>query len=260
MERRLTMGLLAAMACGGGGGTDDDGAASTDDGTQGAASTSEGDDDGSATTPDDDDDDDDSNASEGDDGQSTDPTSTGPAESSTSADDGADETTAGTAECAPAVTPSACGNPNSVVRGTATLAVEGGPTVGNLLVLLNHEYLGGGADGGVPHTGVYWENVELANGPVPFEVDMCSNGEMWSEENCEFVLHVTLDLDADNTIDPGEPTGTTTALFLSCSAESPCLDITLDCTDGVACTAFADPPICGCAGNGESCNSPIVAC
>jgi hypothetical protein len=258
MERKWMMGLLAAMACGGGGGTDDDGAASTDDGTQGAASTSEGDDDGSATTPDDDDDDD-SNASEGDDGQSTDPTSTGPAESSSGAD-AADDTTAGTAECAPAVTPSACGNPNSVVRGTATLAVEGGPTVGNLLVLLNHEYLGGGADGGVPHTGVYWENVELANGPVPFEVDMCSNGEMWSEENCEFVLHVTLDLDADNTIDPGEPTGTTTALFLSCSAESPCLDITLDCTDGVACTAFADPPICGCAGNGESCNSPIVAC
>ena len=259
MERRLTMGLLAAMACGGGGGTGDDGAASTDDGTHGAASTSEGDDDGSATTPDDDDDANDSNASEGDDGQSTDPTSTGPAESSSGAD-GADETTAGTAECAPAVTPSACGNPNSVVRGTATLAVDGGPTVGNLLVLLNHEYLGGGADGGVPHTGVYWENVELANGPVPFEVDMCSNGEMWSEENCEFVLHVTLDLDADNTIDPGEPTGTTTALFLSCSAETPCLDITLDCTDGVACTAFADPPICGCAGNGESCNSPIVAC
>jgi hypothetical protein len=259
MERRLTMGLLAAMACGGGGGTDDDGAASTDDGTQGAASTSEGDDDGPATTPDDDDDDEDSTASEGDDGQSTDPTSTGPAESSSGAD-GADDTTAGTAECAPVVTQSACGNPNSIVRGTATLAVEGGPTVGNLLVLLNHEYLGGGADGGVPHTGVYWTNVELANGPVPFEVDMCSNGEMWSEENCEFVLHVTLDLDADNTIDPGEPTGTTTALFLSCSAESPCLDITLDCTDGVTCTAFADPPICGCAGNGESCNSPIVAC
>ena len=71
---------------------------------------------------------------------------------------------------------------------------------------------------------------------------------------------VTLDLDADNTIDPGEPTGTATALWLSCTAEGPCLHITMDCTDGVACTAFDDPPICGCATTGESCNSPIVAC
>lgn len=253
MTRKWTMGLLALMACGGGGGTDD-GAGSSDGGTQAASTGGDDDDDDGPVTADDDDD-----ATAADD----DPT-TGVA---TTEDDGAssstaavDETTAGTAECAPPVTPSACGNPNSVVRGMATLAVPDGPTAGNLLVLLNHEYLGGGADGGVPHTGVFWTDVELGNGPVPFEVDMCSNGEMWSEENCEFVLHVTLDLDADNTIDPGEPTGTATGLWLSCTAEGPCLDITMDCTDGVACTAFDDPPICGCVDTGESCNSPIVTC
>ncbi len=254
MTRTWMMGLLAATACGGGGGTSDD-AASTDGSTQPASTDDDdGDDDDG---PADDDDTSDPSATEGDDGPSTE--STGPAGSSSS-DGAADETTAGTAECAPPVTPSACGNPNSVVRGMATLSVQDGPTAGNLLVLLNHEHLGGGADGGVPHTGVFWTDVELGNGPVPFEVDMCSNGEMWSEENCAFVLHVTLDLDADNTIDPGEPTGTATGLWLSCTAEGPCIDITMDCTDGVACTAFDDPPICGCVDTGESCNSPIVTC
>lgn len=258
MKRRLTMGLLTAIACGGSGGTNDT-TASTEGGTQGATSTSGDGADGSTTGSGDE-----TTASSGGDEPSTGATSTGTdgpsADGSTTGTDGATDTTGGTGDCAAPVTPSACDNPSSVIRGTATLAVADGPTTGNLLLLLNHEYLGGGATGGVPHTGVFYADIDLADGPVPFEIDMCSNGEMWSEENCEFVLHVALDLDGDNEIDPGEPTGSAVALFLSCTGESMCLDVSLDCVDGTSCVAFEDPTICGCAGNGESCNSPIVAC
>jgi hypothetical protein len=249
--KRLTMGVLAAIACGGGSGTSE-ATTTTEVGTEGGASTSGEDGSTTASAAD-------TTTSSGGDMPSTDATSTGIDASTTSADESTD-TTGGTADCAPPVTKSACDNPSSVVRGTATLAVPDGPTTGNLLVLLNHEYLGGGVEGGVPHTGVFYSGIDLASGPVPFEIDMCSNGEMWSEENCEFVLHVALDLDGDNEVDPGEPTGSARALFLSCTGESLCLDVTLDCVDGTSCVAFDDPPICGCAGNGESCNSPIVAC
>jgi hypothetical protein len=251
MTRRLTMGILAAIACGTDGGTNDAGTqATTTSGDVAEASTTAADSTDETTA---------SVASD----ESTTAAASTDASTTDASISGADETagtTGGTVECAPPVTTSACDNPSSIIRGIATLAVADGPTTGNLLVLLNHEYLGGGATGGVPHTGVFYSGIDLAAGPMPFEIDMCSNGEMWSEENCEFVVHVALDLDADNEIDPGEPTGSATSLFLSCTGDSMCLDVTLDCVDGTSCVAFTDPPVCSCAGNGASCDSPIVAC
>ncbi len=179
------------------------------------------------------------------------------AASSSSTDEGS--TTGGAASCMPPTGASICGNDNSIVRGLATLPDGTAPAAGSLLVLLNHEYLGDGANGGVPHNGVALPGADFGAGAVPFELDMCANGEMWSEENCDYIVSVTLDLDADNAIDPGEPTGRA-SIFLSCTGDAPCVELVLDCTDGPSCLAFEDPPVCGCSSTGQSCNSPILAC
>lgn len=172
----------------------------------------------------------------------------------------ADESTGGPVlECEPPDLTSTCANPNSIVRGVVVLGVDDVPTTGTLRIHLNHEYLGGGATGGIAHSSTYVSEVDLAAGPVAFAVDMCVAGEMWSEENCGFMLHVTLDADADGSLDPGEPTGSV-PLFLSCTGDPLCTEVVLDCIDGSSCVAFDDPPYCGCPSTGQSCASPIVAC
>jgi hypothetical protein len=242
--RRWTSAMALAVACGGG---DSDNSS----GSSGAAASSEG---GStndaATTP---------GASSG----------TSPAESSgdgaaASSESGIAEssgesgTTGGAAVCDAPVTQSACGNPNSIVRGTVTVG-DGAPTTGSLIVSLTHQYLGDGASGGIAHMAGTIPDVDFTAGPVPFELDMCVGGEMWSEENCEFQIAVTLDANDNGIVDAGDPTGTQ-FVFLSCTGDNPCLELPLDCIDGSSCLAFPDPSYCGCPGNGATCNSPIVAC
>lgn len=166
-------------------------------------------------------------------------------------------TTGPDADCEAPQLQSSCGNPNSIIRGIATLP-EG--AIGDALVVsLAHQYLGSGASGGIPHTGTVIAGVDADSGAIAFELDMCTGGEMWSEENCEFQIAVTLDGNGNGLVDPGEPTGTT-FVFVSCTGDNPCLDLALDCVDGSACLGFDDPAYCGCPGNGQSCSSPIVAC
>lgn len=237
--------MALAVACGGGDG---------DSSSSGAVSTA-----GSST------------------GSATDDAETAPGESSSeasaesssaggvaSSDSGSAEssgesgTSGGASVCDPPLTQSACGNPNSIVRGTVTVG-DGAPNTGPLLVSLTHQYLGDGASGGIAHFAGTIPDVDFAAGPVPFELDMCAGGEMWSEENCEFQIAVTLDANANGIVDAGDPTGTQ-FVFLSCTGDNPCLELALDCTDGSSCLAFPDPGYCACSGNGASCNSPIVAC
>lgn len=193
--------------------------------------------------------------------------STAPAESSSEGGvassesgvaDSSEGTTGSSGACDPPVTQSSCGNPNSIVRGTATVG-DGAPTSGTLLIALTHQYLGDGASGGIYHSSATIPGVDFSAGPVPFELDMCLGGEMWSEENCEFQIAVTLDANDNGVVDAGDPTGTQ-FVFVSCTGDNPCLELALDCSDGGSCLAFPDPGYCACPGNGGVCNSPIVAC
>jgi hypothetical protein len=255
-ERMKWMWIFAAvMACGGDGeaGTTGTGTGATGGGSTGGGSGDEGTlATGGGTTTSPMDGSDDAAGSSGSDGDETAAGSTG---SGTTG-----ESTGGAAlECEDPPFLSTCANPNSIVRGVAVLGNDDGPTTGTLRIQLNHEYLGGGAMGGVPHTGTSIPGVDFAAGPVPFAVDMCTNGEMWSEENCGFVVHVILDVDADGTLDPGEPSGSV-PVFLSCTGDPVCTEVALDCTDGSTCLAFPDPTYCGCPAVAASCDSPIVAC
>jgi hypothetical protein len=147
---------------------------------------------------------------------------------------------------APRVT-SSCG-PNAVVRVVATLPATAPAANGQLVGLLNHLRLGNGAAGGVPHTAGA-QSVTLApGGSSELQFDFCAGGEMWSEENCEYVLIVFVDANGNMTPDPGEPSGQT-QVSISCHATSPpCASVTLDCTAGASCLSFADPPGgCSCA-------------
>lgn len=240
--RRWVSAMALAVACANNG-NGDDGAAGTSSSSESSTSAAE-----ATTAP-------------------IESSSTAPAESSseggdTSSESGVAEssegTTGSTAACDPPVTQSACGNPNSIVRGTATVG-DGAPTTGTLLVSLTHQYLGDGASGGIYHISTTIPAVDFSAGPVPFELDMCVGGEMWSEENCEFQISVTLDANGNGVIDAGDPTGKQ-FVFVSCTGDNPCLELALDCTDGSSCVAFPDPSYCACPGNGGTCNSPIVAC
>jgi len=132
------------------------------------------------------------------------------------------------------------------------------------MVALMHRRYGHSEHGGHPHWLERIPNVDLAQ-PVPFQIDMCSgNAEMWSEENCEFNLIVVLDGNGNNTFetlnvapDPGEPAALK-VVELSCRGTSPCLDVPLDCVDGVGCVAYEPPGDCVCAP--ESCNSDSAIC
>ena len=133
---------------------------------------------------------------------------------------------------------------------------------GRLVVLLNHTELGAGAAGGVPHWGVEVDAVDLRAAPEEVQLDMCMNGEMWSEENCGYQLIVILDKNDNNGMsnalpDPGEP-AMAIPLELSCNGPPPCLDVELDCLDGSTCAAVPEA-VCTCE-LPRTCGSPIVAC
>jgi hypothetical protein len=163
---------------------------------------------------------------------------------------------------------SACSNPASVVRGMVRLGPGVVPTstAGQLVVALTHYREGEGSFGGYPHAGITIPTIDLAKGPVPFQVDMCSNGEMWSEDNCEYNLIVILDTNKNNGFDqllpdPGEAATRIGNVLLSCTGESQCMDVVLDCTAGASCTQYFDPmPVgyCKCAMPG--CKSQIIEC
>jgi hypothetical protein len=93
---------------------------------------------------------------------------------------------------------------------------------------------------------------------------MCDDGEMWSEENCDYGLLAVLDVNGNNfdgstqLPDAGEPATRYAPLDLSCEGESPCLDIVLDCLDGASCVTFTPPRVCACAD--ESCGSDYALC
>jgi hypothetical protein len=163
----------------------------------------------------------------------------------------------------PAPGPSACGNEASVLRGTVRLAPALTPknTSGDLFIALAHEAYGGGKGGGY-HFHTIENGVDLAAGPVPFELDMCAGGEMWTEENCTYGLVVVLDGNGNNgphlfLPDEGEPAARVPELTVSCTGESPCLDVVLDCVDGDTCVSFAEQT-CTCAD--ETCNSDFALC
>ena len=173
------------------------------------------------------------------------------------------ETTLPPLEC-DAPKASLCDNEASIVRGRVSLAPGLVPdgTDGDLVLGLTHFRLGGEEEGGYHHIDSLVRNVDLADGPVSFSFDMCDGGEMWSEENCEYNLIAILDLDKNNgaedwTPSKGEATGRQ-LIDLSCTGESPCVELVLDCVDGKGCVTFEPQDECACAP--DSCNSPIATC
>ncbi len=144
---------------------------------------------------------------------------------------------------------SACNNDASIVQGHVRLA-EGltTETEGNLYLALNHEAYAGAIGGGY-HIFDVIRDVDLSE-PVPFAIDMCAGGQMWSDTNCTYTLIAILDLNEDQSAenalpDEGEPTGRAVDITLTCDGEAPCVDIVLDCTDGADCAKF-DDAACSC--------------
>ena len=177
-----------------------------------------------------------------------------------------DDTDSGDTElefvCAPPTLASGCDNTSSIVRGQVSLGdITPTATSGDLLLVMTHRTFGQGAKGGVYRTHVKLDNVDLAAGPVPFELDMCDGGAMWSEDNCGYNLLVTLDTNNNATStspmpDPLEA-ATRHEFEISCRDDGPCLDVVLDCTAGASCLAFADGETCEC---GEDCSSVYYGC
>jgi hypothetical protein len=163
----------------------------------------------------------------------------------------------GPGTCSGAQIPSGCGKPQSVVRVLATLG--SGSASGPLRVTLAHLRLGNAGTGGVYHTDASSAPVTLGGGEsTELQFDMCSGGEMWSEDNCEFNLWGYIDANGNGVLDVGEPAGRS-VVSLSCTAAgAACVELALDCVDGTSCVAFQDPGSCSCAQ--PSCNSPISTC
>jgi len=156
---------------------------------------------------------------------------------------------------------SACGNDASVVQGQVRLE-EGltTETEGNLYLALNHEAYAGAIGGGY-HIFDVIRDVDLSE-PVPFALDMCAGGAMWSDTNCTYTLIAILDLNEDQSAenalpDAGEPTGRAVDITLSCDGEAPCLDVVLDCVDGADCASFTDAE-CSC--DPQGCSSITSIC
>jgi hypothetical protein len=132
-------------------------------------------------------------------------------------------------------------------------------TKGDLVMFLTHVYEGSGAQGGVFHAEDHVSNVDLSNGPVPFQIDMCHNDiAMYSEDDCAFNLIVMLDTNGNNSgtsnmvPDVGEA-ASRQVINVSCFGDSQCLGtVTLGCSDGLSCVAFTDPT--------ASCNSDLRLC
>lgn len=155
---------------------------------------------------------------------------------------------------------SACNNDASIVQGQVRLGDGMTETKGDLYLALNHESYAGSIGGGY-HIFDIIRDVDLSE-PVPFALDMCEGGAMWSDMNCSYTLIAILDLDGDQSADdslpdPGEPTGRATHITLSCMGDSPCVDIVLDCTDGESCASFSDE---ACACDNQGCSSIATIC
>jgi len=161
---------------------------------------------------------------------------------------------------------SSCNNSSSIVQGAVRLKPGlTDETRGNLLITLVHEAIGGGS-GGVYHIHTLIEDADLRE-PVPFRLDMCDNGAMWSEDNGEYSLQVVLDLNGSNggkdavpisvLPEPGEPSRRMRNLWMSCSQEPLCLDVELRCMDGSPCGTFTDDD---CNADDASCGSDVSLC
>ena len=165
-------------------------------------------------------------------------------------------------EC-PAPGPSVCDNEASMLRGTVRLApgLAAKNTSGDLFIALAHESYAGNQGGGY-HIHMTESDVDLAQGPAPFELDMCVGAAMWSEDNGTYGLVVVLDGNGNNgphlfLPDEGEPSTRVAGMTVSCTGESPCMDVVLDCVDGSTCVTFADEP---CTSGDETCNSDFALC
>lgn len=193
-----------------------------------------------------------------------DPAPDGDTDTDTDADSDSDSDTAAAACDPPGA--SGCGNEASIVRAVVRLGDDVAPagTRGDLVVALTHQYGGRGESGGVLHFAQRFNDVELAGRTEEVAIDMCSVSSMWSEDACEYMLVVLLDLDDDNDgdrllPDAGEPAAVVGPFALSCTGSSPCLDVALACTDGASCVQFEDPyERCACADT--TCDSDVRAC
>ena len=151
---------------------------------------------------------------------------------------------------------SLCGNPASLIQVAARLPEGTAPGTHDVVVALMHARHGDPQRGGHPHWLWRFKDQPLsAETPVFLEVDMCDgNAVMWSEENCEYVLVVTVDLDGNNgrtspqlaIPDPGE--WNATQIFdQSCHHPEPYrFELSLDCTEGPACVVFDGEVGCDC--------------
>ncbi len=194
-------------------------------------------------------------ASKSDSGNSQDsgnPDSSNPQDSSTGGDAGFSPTCSGTGV-------SSCNKPQSIVRVVSKLGANMKDVTGDLVVNLAHYRLGQGSTGGYPHNGTTKSGVTVGtNTPVEVDFDMCTGGEMWSEENCEFNLFGFVDVNKNGTLEQGEPAGRL-VMNVSCKQSGAgCWGLVLDCTAGMSCVTFVDPGACKCASPG--CNSPIKTC
>jgi hypothetical protein len=167
------------------------------------------------------------------------------ADDTTPADDTADDIDTDVTCDAPRA--SSCGDEASVVRGVIWAGADG-PTTGELMVILTHVSLGQTRQGGYYHQGEDLGAVDLAQGPVVFQIDMCDGGAMWEADYGDYNLLAILDedgsnalngFDTDRTPDEGEPSARVSPVALAPGGESQCFDdIHLDCVDGKSCTSY----------------------
>lgn len=180
-------------------------------------------------------------------------------------------------KCAAVPKASKCATDGAWVRGIVHFDPKKVTSAKPVLRLaLRHSFTlvaGEEAIGGRLHTFLSVPVTDPSTGEIPFALDMCRFGTgMFSEENGPFHLVLILDENDNNdldaartneesitiaTADKGELVKMTT-LDLSCHAASPCLDVTLDCTDGASCTTFA--PIASCTKKTPGCKSADSFC
>jgi hypothetical protein len=191
-------------------------------------------------------------------------TDAGGSDTSTNQDSSPGDASAGgdssfTPTCATATLASSCSKSQSIVRTVVKLGANMPDATGTLVVDMNHYRLGSGATGGIAHVQATKANATIsATTTTELDFDMCTGGEMWSEDNCEFWVYAFVDKNNNKTLDPGEPAGHAIE-NLSCFASgAACWGIVLDCTAGASCAAFTDPGACAC--QKPSCNSPITTC
>ena len=192
--------------------------------------------------------------------------------------DGAEPDDASPADkCAAVPKPSKCATDGAWIRGIAHFDPKHFTGASPALrVVLRHSFTlvaGEEAIGGRLHTFASFPVADPSTGEAPFALDMCRLGTgMFSEENGPFHLVLILDENANNdlnaarsnedaiamgTPDKGELVKMTT-LDVSCHAASACVDVTLDCTDGSACTTFT--PMTSCTKKTPGCKSADSFC